>query len=146
DVEGGTFTISNLGSYGADAFTPIVNPPQCAILGTGRITEKPVVAGGEVCVRPVMWLSLTFDHRIADGAPAARFLTALAETLGEAPGEAPGPAGPAGFTGSGPGKAPGLPGHPGHPGHGPGHHPEHGPEPPGHAPVRTRHAPGSRPG
>jgi pyruvate dehydrogenase E2 component (dihydrolipoamide acetyltransferase) len=145
DVEGGTFTISNLGSYGADAFTPIVNPPQCAILGTGRITEKPVVAGGEICVRPMMWLSLTFDHRIADGAPAARFLTTLAEALGEAPGPA-GPAGPAGFTGSGPDRAPGPPEHPGHPGHGLGHHPEHGPEPPGHAPVRPGHAPGSRPG
>lgn len=81
EVEGGTFTITNLGSYGADAFTPIVNPPQSAILGTGRITEKPVVADGEIVVRPMMWLSLTFDHRIVDGAPAARFLEALESRL-----------------------------------------------------------------
>jgi pyruvate dehydrogenase E2 component (dihydrolipoamide acetyltransferase) len=81
EIEGGTFTISNLGSFGADAFTPIVNPPQCAILGVGRIVEKPVVADGEVVIRPAMWLSLTFDHRLVDGAPAARFLHALAERL-----------------------------------------------------------------
>lgn len=81
EVEGGTFTITNLGSYGADAFTPIVNPPQCAILGTGRITEKPVVVDGEIVVRPMMWLSLTFDHRIVDGAPAAQFLEALESRL-----------------------------------------------------------------
>jgi len=82
DVEGGTFTISNLGSFGADAFTPIVNPPQCAILGVGRIVERPVVTGkGRMRVRPTAWLSLTFDHRIVDGAPAARFLAALAERL-----------------------------------------------------------------
>ena len=82
EVEGGTFTITNLGSYGADAFTPIVNPPQCAILGTGRINDKPVVADGEIVVRPMMWLSVTFDHRIVDGAPAARFLEALESRLG----------------------------------------------------------------
>ncbi len=81
EVEGGTFTITNLGSYGADAFTPIVNPPQCAILGIGRITEKPVVVDGEIVVRPMMWLSLTFDHRIIDGAPAAQFLAALESRL-----------------------------------------------------------------
>ncbi|MGH7748889.1 MAG: 2-oxo acid dehydrogenase subunit E2, partial [Candidatus Dormibacteria bacterium] len=82
EIEGGTFTISNLGAFGADTFTPIVNPPQCAILGTGRIVEKPVVANGDIVVRPTMWLSLTFDHRLVDGAPAARFLQALAERLG----------------------------------------------------------------
>jgi pyruvate dehydrogenase E2 component (dihydrolipoamide acetyltransferase) len=81
EIEGGTFTISNLGSFGADSFTPIVNPPQCAILGVGRIVEKPVAADGEVRVRPTMWLSLTFDHRLVDGAPAARFLQALADRL-----------------------------------------------------------------
>jgi pyruvate dehydrogenase E2 component (dihydrolipoamide acetyltransferase) len=81
DIEGGTFTISNLGVFGADAFTPIVNPPQCAILGVGRIVEKPMVVNGEVAVGPAMWLSLTFDHRLVDGAPAARFLQALAERL-----------------------------------------------------------------
>lgn len=81
EVEGGTFTISNLGAFGADSFTPIVNPPQCAILGVGRIVEKPVVVEGEIRVRPMMWLSLTFDHRLVDGAPAARFLDALSERL-----------------------------------------------------------------
>jgi pyruvate dehydrogenase E2 component (dihydrolipoamide acetyltransferase) len=81
EIEGGTFTISNLGAFGADAFTPIVNPPQCAILGVGRIVERPWVAGGELCVRPTLWLSITFDHRLVDGAPAARFLEALAGRL-----------------------------------------------------------------
>jgi pyruvate dehydrogenase E2 component (dihydrolipoamide acetyltransferase) len=82
EIEGGTFTISNLGAFGADSFTPIVNPPQCAILGVGRIVEKPVAADGEIRVRPTMWLSLTFDHRLVDGAPAARFRQALADRLG----------------------------------------------------------------
>jgi pyruvate dehydrogenase E2 component (dihydrolipoamide acetyltransferase) len=82
EVEGGTFTISNLGSFGADAFTPIVNPPQCAILGVGRIVDKPVAVAGSVEVRPTLWLSLTFDHRIVDGAPAARFLQQLGDRLG----------------------------------------------------------------
>ena len=81
EIEGGTFTISNLGAFGADSFTPIVNPPQCAILGVGRIVEKPVVVAGEVLVQPTMWLSLTFDHRLVDGAPAARFLQALSVRL-----------------------------------------------------------------
>jgi pyruvate dehydrogenase E2 component (dihydrolipoamide acetyltransferase) len=81
DVEGGTFTISNLGSFGADAFTPIVNPPQCAILGVGRIVDKPVAVDGLVQIRPTMWLSLTFDHRVVDGAPAARFLQQLGDRL-----------------------------------------------------------------
>jgi pyruvate dehydrogenase E2 component (dihydrolipoamide acetyltransferase) len=84
EVEGGTFTISNLGSFGADAFTPIVNPPQCAILGVGRIVDKPVAVSGRVEVRPMLWLSLTFDHRIVDGAPAARFLQELGDRLGTA--------------------------------------------------------------
>ncbi len=81
EVEGGTFTISNLGAYGADAFTPIVNPPQCAILGVGRIVDRPTAVDGRVSVCPTMWLSLTFDHRIVDGAPAAQFLRQLAERL-----------------------------------------------------------------
>jgi pyruvate dehydrogenase E2 component (dihydrolipoamide acetyltransferase) len=84
EVEGGTFTISNLGSFGADAFTPIVNPPQCAILGVGRIVDKPVAVAGRVEVRPMGWLSLTFDHRIVDGAPAARFLQELGDRVGTA--------------------------------------------------------------
>jgi pyruvate dehydrogenase E2 component (dihydrolipoamide acetyltransferase) len=81
EMEGGTFTITNLGAFGADAFTPIVNPPQCAILGVGRIAERPWAVGGELRVRPTLWLSITFDHRLVDGAPAARFLEALAGRL-----------------------------------------------------------------
>jgi len=81
ELEGGTFTITNLGSFGADAFTPIVNPPQVAILGVGRIAERPVAVNGRVEIRPTAWLSLTFDHRIVDGAPAARFLEEVATVL-----------------------------------------------------------------
>ena len=73
-LQGGTFTISNLGMYGIDAFTPIINLPQAAILGLGRIVEKPAVFQGQVMPRALMALSLTFDHRILDGGPAARFL------------------------------------------------------------------------
>jgi len=85
EIEGGTFTITNLGAFGADSFTPIVNPPQCAILVVGRIVEKPAVVDGQVVIRPMVWLSLTFDHRLVDGAPAARFLSALADRLGVRP-------------------------------------------------------------
>jgi pyruvate dehydrogenase E2 component (dihydrolipoamide acetyltransferase) len=77
ELRGGTFTVTNLGMYEIDAFTPIVNLPECAILGVGRIVARPVVvdeATDEVAVRRMMALSLTFDHRVVDGAPAARFL------------------------------------------------------------------------
>ena len=74
DLIGGTFTITNLGTFEIDAFTPIINPPECAILGIGRIIEKPVVREGKVLVRQMMALSLSFDHRLVDGVPAARFL------------------------------------------------------------------------
>jgi len=74
EVTGGTFTITNLGAYGIDAFTPIINPPQVGILGVGRVVEKPVVYQGEITKRSMMFLSLTFDHRVIDGAPAAAFL------------------------------------------------------------------------
>ena len=74
DLNGGTFTITNLGTFEIDAFTPIINPPECAILGVGRIHEKPVVLKSEVVVRHMMALSLSFDHRLVDGVPAARFL------------------------------------------------------------------------
>jgi pyruvate dehydrogenase E2 component (dihydrolipoamide acetyltransferase) len=73
-VTGGTFTITNLGAYDIDAFTPIINPPQVGILGMGRVVEKPVVYEGDIAVRSMMFLSLTFDHRLIDGAPAAAFL------------------------------------------------------------------------
>lgn len=74
DMQDGTFTLTNLGMYGIDAFTPIINLPQCAILGIGRIREKPAVHDGQIVARSMMALSLTFDHRIIDGGPAARFL------------------------------------------------------------------------
>ena len=77
DVTGGTFTISNLGAFDVDAFTPIINPPQVAILGVGRVVEKPIILDGEVAKGAMMYLSLTFDHRVVDGAPAAEFLQKL---------------------------------------------------------------------
>lgn len=81
DMQGSTFTISNLGMYAVDGFTPIINQPNAAILGVGRITEKPVAVNGKVEVRSMMTLSLSFDHRIIDGAPAAQFLTDLKGAL-----------------------------------------------------------------
>ncbi|HLX36423.1 MAG TPA: dihydrolipoamide acetyltransferase family protein [Candidatus Binataceae bacterium] len=74
DITGGTFTITNLGTYGIDAFTPILNTGETGILGVGRIVEKPAIYRGEVTRRAMMTLSLTFDHRVIDGAPAAQFL------------------------------------------------------------------------
>ncbi len=74
DLTGGTFTITNLGMFEIDGFTPIINPPESAILGVGRILAKPVAVGREVVVRDTVTLSLSFDHRLIDGAPAARFL------------------------------------------------------------------------
>ena len=70
----GTFTITNLGMYDVDEFTAVINPPEAAILAVGKIADTPVVENGEVVVRPIMTLSLTYDHRIIDGAPAAQFL------------------------------------------------------------------------
>ena len=81
EVTGGTFTITNLGSYGIDAFTPIINAPQVGILGVGRVVEKPVVYEGEITKRAMMFLSLTFDHRVIDGAPAAEFLRTVKDHL-----------------------------------------------------------------
>lgn len=80
-MQGSTFTISNLGMFAIDGFTPIINQPNAAILGVGRIQEKPVVVDGEIKVRSMMELSLSFDHRIIDGAPAAQFLTDLKDIL-----------------------------------------------------------------
>jgi pyruvate dehydrogenase E2 component (dihydrolipoamide acetyltransferase) len=81
DVHGGTFTISNLGTYGVDAFTPILNPGETGILGVGRIVEKPAIYRGEITRRAMLTLSLTFDHRVIDGAPAAEFLQTVIEIL-----------------------------------------------------------------
>ena len=79
EVSGGTFTITNLGTFGVDAFTPIINTGETGILGVGRIVEKPVVHRGEIARRSMMTLSLTFDHRLIDGAPAAQFLQTVIE-------------------------------------------------------------------
>jgi pyruvate dehydrogenase E2 component (dihydrolipoamide acetyltransferase) len=83
DLQGGTFTISNLGMYGVDAFQAIVNAPQAAILAVGRILEKPVAVNGDVVVRPVLTLTVSFDHRVVDGARGAEFLDTLAELIEE---------------------------------------------------------------
>jgi len=81
ELTGGTFTITNLGMYEVDVFTPIVNPPETAILGVGRVVERPVVVDKQMVVRPVMQLSLTFDHRVVDGAPAAKFLQKVKQVM-----------------------------------------------------------------
>ena len=80
-LQGGTFTVTNLGMYGIESFSPIINQPEVAILGVNTIEEKPVVRGGELVIRPMLNLSLTADHRVVDGATGARFLTALVERL-----------------------------------------------------------------
>ena len=81
EMTGGTFTITNLGMAGIDGFTPIINWPECAVLGIGRITNEPVVKGAQVVIGDRLWLSLTFDHGIVDGAPAERFLDALGKKI-----------------------------------------------------------------
>jgi pyruvate dehydrogenase E2 component (dihydrolipoamide acetyltransferase) len=83
DLSGGTFTITSLGIYRVEAFTPVINLPQAAILGLGRIKEKPVVKDGEIVARKILTLSLVFDHRLTDGAPAARFLDYICELIEE---------------------------------------------------------------
>jgi pyruvate dehydrogenase E2 component (dihydrolipoamide acetyltransferase) len=81
ELSGSTFTLTNLGMFGIDAFTPIINLPECAILGVGRIKTQPVWAGDHVEPREMVWLSLTFDHRLVDGGPAARFLQRVAQLV-----------------------------------------------------------------
>jgi pyruvate dehydrogenase E2 component (dihydrolipoamide acetyltransferase) len=83
DIQGGTFTISNLGMYGVDAFNAIVNPPQAAILAVGRIADRVVAVNGQPAVAPAMVLTLSCDHRAIDGARAAQFLGALADLVEE---------------------------------------------------------------
>ncbi len=85
DLRGSTFTITNLGEYEIDAFTPIVNQPETAILGIGRIAQKPAAYHGQLALRHMVALSLSFDHRVVDGAPAARFLQEI-KRLVETPG------------------------------------------------------------
>jgi pyruvate dehydrogenase E2 component (dihydrolipoamide acetyltransferase) len=82
DIAGGTFTISNLGMFGVDAFTAIIIPPQAAILAVGRISDRVVTVDGHPGVRPMMTLTLSSDHRVVDGARAAKFLQELADAIG----------------------------------------------------------------
>jgi 2-oxoglutarate dehydrogenase E2 component (dihydrolipoamide succinyltransferase) len=81
DIQGGTFTITNGGVFGSLLSTPILNPPQVGILGLHAIKERPVVAGGQVAVRPMMYTALTYDHRIVDGSEAVRFLVRVKELI-----------------------------------------------------------------
>jgi len=83
DITGGTFTISNGGVFGSMLSTPILNPPQSAILGMHKIQERPVVENGEIVVRPIMYLALTYDHRIVDGSSAVTFLATIKDLLEE---------------------------------------------------------------
>ncbi|MCJ7424091.1 2-oxo acid dehydrogenase subunit E2 [Candidatus Bathyarchaeota archaeon] len=81
ELSGGTFTVTNLGMYDVDFFVPIINPPEAAILGAGRVNDKPVVVDGRVEIRSIMVLSLSYDHRIIDGAPASGFLRKVKEEI-----------------------------------------------------------------
>jgi pyruvate dehydrogenase E2 component (dihydrolipoamide acetyltransferase) len=83
EVTGGTFTVTNLGMCGVDFFIPIINPPEAAILAVGRIAEKPASVNGKIEVKPIMMLSLSYDHRVIDGAPAAEFLRKIKHRLEE---------------------------------------------------------------
>ncbi|MBQ4842796.1 2-oxo acid dehydrogenase subunit E2 [Bacillus safensis] len=77
EIEGSTFTITNLGAYGVEHFTPILNPPEAGILGVGKADHMPVYHGNELCKGTILPLSLTFDHRVLDGAPASEFLSTV---------------------------------------------------------------------
>ena len=81
EINDGTFTITNLGTTGIELFTPIINPPQVAILGVGMVQRRPIVVGDALAIRPAVYLSLVFDHRAVDGVPAANFLQELKRLL-----------------------------------------------------------------
>jgi pyruvate dehydrogenase E2 component (dihydrolipoamide acetyltransferase) len=81
DLTGGTITITNVGGFGVETGTPIINKPECAVIATGTIAQRPWVVDGELAVRQVMTISVSFDHRIVDGAYAARFLATLRDLL-----------------------------------------------------------------
>ena len=83
DLQGGTFTISNGGVYGSMLSTPIINPPQSGVLGMHNIVERAIVLNGEIKIRPVMYLALSYDHRIIDGKEAVSFLKEIKENLEE---------------------------------------------------------------
>ena len=81
DMQGGTFTISNGGVFGSLLSTPIINPPQSAVLGMHRIEERPVVKDGQIVARPMMYLALSYDHRLIDGREAVTFLVRMKEAI-----------------------------------------------------------------
>jgi 2-oxoglutarate dehydrogenase E2 component (dihydrolipoamide succinyltransferase) len=81
DLKGGTFTITNGGVFGSLMSTPILNPPQVGILGLHRIADRPVAVGGQVAIRPMMYLALSYDHRIVDGREAVQFLVHIKEAI-----------------------------------------------------------------
>jgi 2-oxoglutarate dehydrogenase E2 component (dihydrolipoamide succinyltransferase) len=81
EMKGGTFTISNGGVFGSLLSTPIINPPQSAVLGMHRIEERPVVRDGQIVARPMMYLALSYDHRLVDGREAVTFLVRMKEAL-----------------------------------------------------------------
>ena len=81
DLKGGTFTITNGGVFGSLLSTPILNPPQVGILGLHKIQDRPIAVNGQVQVRPMMYVALTYDHRIVDGAEAVRFLVRVKELV-----------------------------------------------------------------
>jgi pyruvate dehydrogenase E2 component (dihydrolipoamide acetyltransferase) len=81
ELTGGTFTVTNLGAYDVESFAPVINPPQCGILGLGRIAFSPFAVGESVTARAATLLTLVFDHRIVDGVPAAKFLRDVRNNL-----------------------------------------------------------------
>ena len=81
ELQGGTFTISNGGVYGSMLSTPIINPPQSGILGLHSIQDRPMAVNGQVVIRPMMYLALTYDHRLVDGREAVTFLKRIKDTI-----------------------------------------------------------------
>lgn len=81
EMNGGSITLTNMGSFGEGIFFPIINAPELCIVGTGKVTKKPVVVGGEITIKPMMWVTLTFDHRVIDGVPAAKLLSEIKDMI-----------------------------------------------------------------
>jgi pyruvate dehydrogenase E2 component (dihydrolipoamide acetyltransferase) len=81
ELSGGTFTVTNSGGFGSLLFTPIINQPEVAILGMGKVAETPAVRGGQIVIRKLMYLCLSYDHRVVDGSPAVQFLSAVKHQL-----------------------------------------------------------------
>jgi 2-oxoglutarate dehydrogenase E2 component (dihydrolipoamide succinyltransferase) len=81
ELQGGTFTISNGGVYGSMMSTPIINPPQSGILGLHAIQDRPMAVNGQVVIRPMMYIALTYDHRLVDGREAVTFLKRIKDTI-----------------------------------------------------------------